>query len=221
MKDKEKAQPAPTEATAPTPAELNNPDFQAGLRALLAVYQPILEQQLNLAKNPEELQKQAQAIATRTCAQEFEEAYKMFGKFLNEDTAMRLLPPQARELLGPIDRWRWCLQHILCCLVFGWLVCRWPRTFRGYAYYLYEFWRCVREVIGNPISNPPTEEQRRDFDTLVKILAEAYKPYLTDQLATVEYPAGVPEEIISGKIDCLIDDREACIIFERLLTTEA
>jgi len=221
MKDEEKAQPAPAEATAPTPAELNNPDFQAGLRALLAVYQPILEQQLNLAKNPEELQKQAQAIATRTCAQEFEEAYKMFGKFLNEDTAIRLLPPQARELLGPIDRWRWCLQHILCCLVFGWLVCRWPRTFRGYAYYLYEFWRCVREVIGNPISNPPTEEQRRDFDTLVKILAEAYKPYLTDQLAAVEYPAGVPEEIISGKIDCFIDDREACVIFERLLTTEA
>jgi hypothetical protein len=221
MAHKEKSHPAATEATGPTADELKNPDFQAGLQALLAVYQPILEQQLNLARNPEELQRQAQAIATRTCAQEFEEAYKMFGKFFNEETALRLLPPQARELLGPIDRWRWCLRHILCCLVFGWLVCRWPRTFRGYAYYLYEFWRCVREVIGNPVSNPPTEEQRRDFDTLVKILAEAYKPYLTDQLATVEYPAGVPEEIFSGKIDCFIDDREACIIFERLLTTEA
>jgi hypothetical protein len=221
MPDKPKDKATPPAAASAAAQDFNNPDFQAGLTALLAVYQPILEQQLNLAKNPAELQKQAQAASSRTCAQEFEEAYAMFGRFLNEDTAMRLLPPQARELLGPIDQWRWCLQHILCCLVFGWLVCRWPRTFRGYAYYLYEFWRCVRQVIGNPISDPPTEEQRRDFDTLVKILAEAYKPYLTDQLATVEFPAGVPEEIFSGQIDCFIDDQEACIIFERLLTTEA
>jgi hypothetical protein len=221
MADREKPKPPKTEAEASTPAELNNPDLQVALKALLAVYQPVFEQQLDLTKNPDELQKQAQAISTRTCAQEFEEAYSMFGKFLNEDTAVRLLPPQAREILGPVEQWRWCLQHILCCLVFGWLVCRWPRTFRGYAYYLYEFWRCVRQVIGSPISDPPTEEQRRDFDTLVKILAEAYKPYLTDQLATVEYPAGVPEEVISGKIDCFVDDPEACIIFERLLTTEA
>ena len=201
--------------------DFNNPDFQAGLHALLAVYQPLLEQDLNLTKNPEELQKQTQAELSRTCAQEFEQAYAMFSKFLNEDTAMRLLPAQARELLGPVDQWRWCLQHIICCLVFGWLVCRWPRTFRGYAYYLYEFWRCVRQVIGNPVHDPPTEDERRDFDTLVKVLAHAFKPYLTDQLATVEYPAGVPEEIFSGKIDCFVDNQEACIIFERLLTTEA
>ena len=220
MPDKEKDKAKATAASAAA-QDIGNPDFQAGLRALLAVYQPFLEQQLNLAKNPDELQKQAQADSSRTCAQEFEEAYAMFGKFLNEDTAVRLLPPQAREVLGPIDQWRWCLQHILCCLVFGWLVCRWPRTFRGYAFYLYEFWRCVRQVIGNPVSDPPTEEQRRDFDILVKVLAEAYKPYLTDQLATVEHSAGVPEEIIAGKIDCFIDDREACIIFERLLTTDA
>src|ERR1700756_216572 len=156
--------------------ELNNPDFQYVLKALLAVYQPILEQQLNLTKDPEELQRQAEAISSRTCAQEFEEAYSMFGKFLNEDTAMRLLPSQAKEVLGPVEQWRWCLQHILCCLVFGWLVCRYPRTFRGYAYYLYEFWRCVRQVIGNPVGDSPMQEQRSDFETLVKILAEAYKP---------------------------------------------
>ena len=67
--------------------ELNNPDFQYVLKALLAVYQPILEQQLNLTRDPAELQRQAEAISSRTCAQEFEEAYSMFGKFLNEDTA--------------------------------------------------------------------------------------------------------------------------------------
>ena len=206
----------------PAAQELNNnPDFQFVLKALLAAYQPTLEQQLSLAKNPDELQKQAQAASTRSCADEFKEAYSLFSRFLNEDTAMRLLPAQAKELLGPIDRWRWCLQHILCCIVFGWLVCRWPRTFRGYAYYLYEFWRCVRQVVGNPVSDPPSAEQRRDFDILVKVLAEAFKPYLTDQLATVEFPGGLPEEILAGKIDCFTDNKEACVIFERLLTTEA
>ncbi len=216
MTDNEK-QPS-TSANVP---DFKDRDFQAGLQALLAVYQPMLERDLNLAKNPDELQKQAQAESNRTCAQEFEEAYAMFSKFLNEETAIRLLPPQARELLGPIDQWRWCLQHIICCLVFGWLVCRWPRSFRGYAFYLYEFWKCVRQVIGNPVHEPPTEVERRDFDVLVKILASAFRPYLTDQLATVEYPEGVPDEIFAGKIDCFIDEREACIIFERLLTTEA
>jgi hypothetical protein len=199
----------------------NDPDFQAGLKALLDVYQPILEQQLTLTKNPAELQKQAQAELSRTCAEEFEQAYAMFEKFLNVETATRLLPAQAKELLGPAEQWRWCLQHVICCLVFGWLVCRWPRTFRGYAYYLYEFWKCVRQVIGSPVGGSPTREQRTDFETLVKILAEAYKPYLTDQLATVEYPAGVPDEIISGKIACFADNAEACVIFERLLTGEA
>lgn len=220
MADKEKPQPAQTDTAAPAAAELNNPDFQDALKSLLAAYQPIFEQQLNLIKNPQELQKQMQT-GQSSCAQEFAEAHALFQKFFTEDVAQRLLPPQARELLGNIEQWRWCYQHIICCLVFGWLVCRWPRTFRGYAYYLYEFWKCVRQVIGNPVSDPPTAEQRRDFDTLVRILAESFKPYLTDQLASVEYPAGVPEEIISGQIDCFTDNQEACVIFERLLTTEA
>ena len=112
MADNEKPKPPKTDAAASTAPDTNNPDFQVALKALLAVYQPIFEQQLNLTKNPDELQKQAQAISTRTCAQEFEEAYNMFGKFLNEDTAMRLLPPQAKEIVGPVERWRWCLQRL-------------------------------------------------------------------------------------------------------------
>ena len=198
-----------------------NPDFQFVLKALLAVYQPMLEQQLSLARNPAELEKQAEAIASRTCAQEFQEAYAMFERFNTEETILRLLPAEARELLGPVEEWRWCYRHILCCIVFGWLVCRWPRTFRGFAYYLYEYWKCVRQVIDSPINDPPTAEQREDFQTLVKVLTEAFKPYLSDQLATVESADGVQAEIISGKIDCFVDEHEACIIFERLLTTEA
>ena len=195
-------------------------DFQYGLRALLDAYRPALEKQLHLIANPDELLAQVQA-GPQSCAQEFAEAYALFEKFLTEDVARRLLPSRAREVLGPGEEWRSCLLHLRCCLVFGWLACRWPRTFRGFAYYLYEYWRCVRQTIGNPVHEPPTAEERREFATLVEILAAAFKPYLSDQLATVEFPAGVPDEIISGKIDCFTDDEDACRIFERLLTTEA
>jgi hypothetical protein len=195
-------------------------DLQFVQQALLAAYQPVLQQQLNLIANPQELQKQLQA-GPPTCAEEFAEAYALFEKFLTVEVAQRLLPPQARELLGPIEQWQWCLFHIRCCLVFGWLACRWPRTFKGFAYYLYEYWKCVRQTIGNPVADPPTAEQRQDFETLVGILAAALKPYLSDQLASVEFPAGVPEEVIAGTIDCHSDDPLGCQIFERLLTTEA
>jgi hypothetical protein len=56
-KDKKQQPQAADETTAP---ELNNPDFQVVLKALLSAYQPVLEQQLNLAKNPQELQREAQ-----------------------------------------------------------------------------------------------------------------------------------------------------------------
>ena len=52
-------------------------------------------------------------------------------------------------------------------------------------------------------------------------MAAAYKPYLTDQLATVEFPAGIPDEVLGGKIDCLEGQEEAAAVFERLLTVEA
>lgn len=212
---------AQTSGAAPSaPAEFDDADFQLVLRALLAAYQPILEQQLTLIKNPQELQKQAQA-GGQGGAGEFAQALALFENFLTEDVALRLLPPQARALLGPIEEWRWCFLHIRCCLVFGWLACRWPRSFRGFAYYLYEYWKCVRQVVGNPVADPPTADQRRDFDTLVNLLATAFKPYLSDQLASVEYPAGVPEAVISGEINGSVDDQAGCEIFERLLTTEA
>jgi hypothetical protein len=214
MADKEKPQPP---QTAP---ELNNPDFQFVLKALLAAYQPILEQQLSLAKDPEALQKEAQNHPPN-CADEFALADALFRKFLNEDVALRMLPPEGRKQLGPIENWRWCWQHIFCCFVFGWLVCRGPRTFRAWAYYVYQYWLCVRQALGTPVANPPTEEQSNDFRILIDALAKAYKPYLTDQLASVEFPAGIPEEVLSGSIDCFEGNVDTCAIFERLLTTEA
>jgi hypothetical protein len=216
-KDKKQVPPAANESTAP---EMNNPDFQNVLKALLAAYQPVLEQQLNLAKNPQELQKEAQNDPPN-CADEFAEANALFGKFLSDDIALRLIPEKNRAQIGPIENWRWCLQHIRCCIVFGWLVCRGPRTFRAWAYYVYQYWLCVRQSLGTPVASPPTEEQRNDFSILIGALAKAYKPYLTDQLASVEFPSGIPDAVLSGEIDCFEGQDDTCAIFDRLLTSEA
>lgn len=219
MADDPKKKQAP-EAAAPPSAETQSPDFQAILKALLAAYQPILEQQLNLAKNPDALRKEA-GDTPPDCAAEIEQANAIFGKFFTEDIALRMIPAANRSQLGPIENWRWCLQHLRCCLIFGWLVCRGPRTFRAWAYYVYQYWLCIRQSLGTPVANPPTEEQRKDFQTLITALAAAYKPYLTDQLASVEYPAGIPDEVLSGEIDCREGQEDVCAIFDRLLTVDA
>jgi hypothetical protein len=220
MPDQEKSKPPQADATPPAVPELHSEDFQFVLRALLAAYQPILEQQLNLAKNPEQLKKEAESRQPN-CADELAEANRIFAKFFTEEVALRSIPATGRQQLGPIENWRWCFEHLRCCFIFGWLVCRGPRTFRAWAYYVYQYWRCIRESIGRPVASPPTSEQRQDFRTLVEALAAAYKPYLTDQLASVEFPAGIPDEVIGGQIDCFEGLEEPCRIFERLLTSEA
>jgi hypothetical protein len=100
-------------------------------------------------------------------------------------------------------------------------VCRGPRTYRGFAYYLNLYWRCVRQALGQPVSNPPTIEEQRDFSTLNRILVQAYKPFIQNQVKDLEYPVGIPQEIQSGQIDCHTDDNAASTVFERLLTPEA
>jgi hypothetical protein len=215
MAEEKKKNASGNEAT-----EIGNEDFQSVLRALLAAYQPVLKQELELAGNPAELNKQAE-VGPPSCADEIARANQVFGAFFTEEVALRMLPEEARKILGPVDQWRWCLQHIRCCIIFGWLVCRGPRNFRAFSYYLYEYWICVRQTLGTPVSSPPTPQERADFGVLVEELAGAFKPYLTDQLATVEFVAGIPDEIINGAIDCREGLEEACEIFERLLTPRA
>ncbi len=217
MKKEDKTQP--TEPSVETD-EIQDQDFQFVLKELLSAYQPILEEQLRLAKAPDQLEKEA-AANPPNCDDEFELANRLFDKFFTADVAVRLLPPEGRELLGAIDRWRWCFLHIRCCIIFGWLLCRGPRTFRAFVYYLYHYWRCVRQVLDTPVHSPLTEEERKDFQTLVDALAGAYKPYLTDQLATVEFPGGIPDDVLSGKIDCFEGEDEAAAVFERFLTMDA
>ena len=199
--------------------EIHSEDFQFVLKQLLAAYAPILEEDLNRAKSPEELKKEAESKPA-SCEDEVTLANRIFEKFVTEEVALRLLPEEGRKQLGPIENWRWCFLHIRCCIIFGWLLCRRQRTFRAFAYYLYRYWLCVRQVLGTPVSHPPTADEREDFQVLVKALASAYKPYLTDQLASVEFPTGIPDEVLEGKIDCLEGEEEAAAIFERLLTAE-
>ena len=111
--------------------EIHNEDFQFVLKELLSAYQPILEEDLERAREPEQLKKEAEEKPP-SCDDELALANRIFEKFLTEEVAVRLLPAAGRELLGPIDRWRWCLLHIRCCIIFGWLVCRGPRTFRAF-----------------------------------------------------------------------------------------
>jgi hypothetical protein len=199
--------------------EIHSEDFQFVLKHLLAAYQPILEEDLKRAKAPEELKKEAESKPA-SCEDEVTLANRIFDRFVTEEVAVRLLPEEGRKQLGPIENWRWCFLHIRCCIIFGWLVCRRQRTFRAFVYYLYRYWLCVRQVLGTPVSQPPTAEEREDFQVLVKALASAYKPYLTDQLASVEFPMGIPDEVLGGKIDCLEGEEEAAAIFERMLTAE-
>ena len=197
-----------------------NADFQAVLDSLLAAYRPILEHELSLSASAATLVKEAQAHPP-TCDDEIELAVSLFERFFTKDVAFRLLPDEGRQVFGKPDQWDWCYRRILCCLIFGWLVCRGPRTFRGFAYYLYQYWRCVRQALGQPVSVPPTVEEKRDFNTLVKILASAYAPSLKEQIKDIEYPIDIPREIESGEIDCKVDDNAASSVFARLCTPES
>lgn len=199
--------------------EMGDADFQFALKELLKAYQPILEEDLKRAKAPEQLSKDAEEEGL-TCEDEQALANRIFEKFFTDEVALRLLPAEARKLLGPIENWRWCLRHIRCCMILGWLICRRQRNFRAFSYYLHRFWICVRQALGTPVSVPPTPEEHQDFQTLVQALAGAYKPYLTDQLASVEFPAGIPDEVLTGKIDCFEGEDELAAVFERLFTRE-
>ena len=154
---------------------------------MLAGHQPILEEELKRAKDTD---RGKQLLATpASCEEEVDLAGRIFERFSAPELSIKLLPPEGRALVGPIEQSRWCLLHIRCCLIFGWLICRRPRNFRVFVYYLHRYWLCVRQVISTPVANPPTDDEQQDFRTLVAIAAEAYKPFLTDQLATVSNQA--------------------------------
>jgi hypothetical protein len=197
-----------------------DPDFQFVLQQLLDAWKPVLDEELRRAESAERLE-QEERKTPFDCEAEIALGNRILERFFTEDVAQRLLPPEARQLLGPIDRWRWCYLHIRCCILFGWLVCRGPRTFRGFFYYLYRYWLCIRGILGvAPVGRPLTAEETEDLRTLASEAAAAWKPYLADQLASVEFPLGLPEEVASGKLDCLEGEEERAALLERIFTLD-
>src|SRR5262249_2292694 len=195
-------------------------DFQFALKGLLAAYEPILAEALDQARSPDALTDDALQHPP-SCEEELQLAERIFEPFCIEEIALRLLPPEGREQLGSVESWRWCLGHVCCCVRFGWLLCRGPRTFRAYGYYLYRYWLCVRQALGDaPIGRPLTAEEREDFDTLVRALAGAFKPYLGEELASVESAAGLADEIVGGAVACDGGEEDAAASLERLLTAD-
>src|SRR4051794_40766945 len=88
------------------PDRIKTEDFQFVLKALLAAYQPILDEAAKLAKDPERLKKEAEGKRPN-CEEEFALAKRIFEKFFTRDVALRLIPEKNRQQLGPIESWRW------------------------------------------------------------------------------------------------------------------
>ena len=204
----------------PAPDDTQDPEFQFVLRELLNAYRPILEAELERAKEPKRLEDEERQNPP-SCDDELVLANRLLDGFFNEKVAPRLLPEQALNLLGPSDRWRWCFLNARCCLIFGWLACRGPRTFRAFVYYLYRYWLCIRRRQDKvPEPGELTYEEREDLQIVIRAFAAAYRPFLTDQLATVDFTQGLADEIVSRKIDCHEGEEEAAAVFERFLTFE-
>ena len=147
-------------------------DLEFVLNAFLTAYRPVLERELETRQ----LRGNAGTAARDhppTAEDEIKLAQSLFERFFTPEVATRLLPEEGQAAFGK-QQWQWCYRNILCCLVFGWLVCRGPRTLRGFGYYVNQYWRCVREALGQPVSDPPTADETRDFNTLVRILSTAY-----------------------------------------------
>ncbi len=210
--------PKPGDRPTPPQDDDFDADFQAAFKALLDA----LGQMQQWTNEPVDFAQLAREPdrPVPDCEEEYTFATRMVEQFFTDDVAIGLLPPEARDLLGPVDRWSWCLRHIRCCLIFGWLLCRRPFTFRSFVYYLYRYWLCVRHAVGVSVQSPPTLEERDDFQKLVQVLVSSYRPYLADQLATLDLASGIPDEVFASRIDCHEGDEEAAAILERLLSAD-
>src|SRR5256886_17341555 len=79
-------------------------EFRSALEALLSAYEPILAEDLKLAKSPDKVREAGERL---DCEAEIALANQIFGKFWTEAVAVSILPPDVRERFGSIDKWRW------------------------------------------------------------------------------------------------------------------
>lgn len=138
-----------------------------------------------------------------------------------EDLALRFLPASAREVLGPVQEWRWCLAYVRCCWMFGWLICRGCRDYRALNYYLYRYWLCVRQAL-SPRTREVGRGDREDFEALSAAMGEGYREWLKDELARAELGhGGIVDDVLDGQPDCCRDNAFTSGLFERLSSPQA
>jgi hypothetical protein len=142
-------------------------------------------------------------------------------RLFSEETALRFLPESAAQVLGPIDEWRWCLQYVRCCWIFGFLVCRGCRDYRTLNYYLYRYWLCVRQVMAGGREVEITREDREDFEKLSAAMGAEYRQWLQDELLKADLDRGGLGDELERRPDCCRDDRFTAALFDRLATPEA
>lgn len=214
---KEPEQPTGKAIKAELPDDVTMEDFQFVLQQLLDAWRPILQEDLELSKSAEKLIKEADRHP-HTCEDEQLLADRLFAPLATEAMALRTLDARAREILGPIDQWNWCLRKIHCCFRFGWLLSR-ARTFPSAVYYLYRYWLCIRRLFDDSIGNRPlSAEERSDFRRLVANFAAVFKPYLENEARATERAGELAEDATSGKLDCHTGGDAAEAFFEKFLT---
>src|SRR5262245_66486934 len=101
--DEEKKHPK-REVQAAQPEEVQHKDFQLVLRALLDAYRPVLETNLELAKDAKRLQEEAIPRCPPSCEEELALANQIVSKFLTKDVALALLPEDARQRFRSEER---------------------------------------------------------------------------------------------------------------------
>lgn len=217
--EKEENHAAEAAKQAGLPEDVPLEDFQFVLKELLDAWRPLLQEELELSGSVERLVEEA-AKHPHSCEDEQLIADRLFAPLASEAVALRLLDPKARETLGPVDQWRWCLQKILCCLRFGWLLSR-ARSFAAAVYYLYRYWLCIRRLFANdPTGRPLTAEERADFKALVAGFGSVFKPYLESELRLADRAGELAEDAVTGTLDCDSGGDTAEALFEKFLTVE-
>lgn len=217
--EKEENHAAEAAKQAGLPEDVPLEDFQFVLKELLDAWRPLLQEELELSGSVERLVEEA-AKHPHSCEDEQLIADRLFAPLASEAVALRLLDPKARETLGPVDQWRWCLQKILCCLRFGWLLLR-ARSFAAAVYYLYRYWLCIRRLFANdPTGRPLTAEERADFKALVAGFGSVFKPYLESELRLADRAGELAEDAVTGTLDCDSGGDTAEALFEKFLTVE-
>ncbi len=180
---------------------IDKDDFEFVLKRLIDALKPLLKEEAARTGSAKDLIKEAQKKPP-DCKDEIALAKRLLAPLAVEKVAVRLIPPEMREQLGPVEKWPWCIRHILCCLIFGWLLYR-SRSFEAAVYYLRYFWICVRGLFGEDLEGRPlTPEEEKDFEVLSRALARVYRPFLDEQIHATRRPEEIARKTAEGKIDC-------------------